>query len=200
MRATATLLAALLLHVAGAPDDRCLPPFSFSLGGATVRSTALPAHWVVTAATFAEAGNRSRTDFTATDLGGMQVQIEQTEYAEFPWAKEWLLRFRNDGSAPSPPLCNVTALDTTLLAAELGGNATVHRFEGSHASSTDCMPIIYSVPDLSPAPAPPPGPPAPVPGGARPWRQRYDEEQPAAVVPPRLRQRDASRNIPSVRW
>jgi hypothetical protein len=168
---TALATAAFVLsHVVGtsdgvepAPADAppSLPPFSFSLGGATVRSTALPATWAVSSATFAEPNNRTRTDITLTAPGGMQVQVEQTEFAEFPGATEWLLRFRNDGAARSAQLCNVSALDTTLLPSVLGHNATVHRFEGSHASATDYRPIIYSVPSLRPPPAPTPSPPSP---------------------------------------
>lgn len=70
-------------------------------------------------------------------------------------AREWVLSFRNTGSAPSPPLCNVTALDTTLN--RLGISPFVHRFVGSHASAMDYFPLVYPVPAAGSASIPVPG-------------------------------------------
>ena len=138
-----------------------LPPFSFELGGTLHHSGSLAAGWTVDAAAFAASRSRTRTDFTISGPGdGLQVLVQQTEYGDVAGAREWLLRFRNDGLSPSPPLCNVSPLNTTLSPAVLGTNATVHRFVGSHASPTDYMPVIYPVPGLSSTkpPAPAPGP------------------------------------------
>ena len=141
------------------------PPFSFTLGGVPFHSGTTASGWNTSAATFTE-GGRERTDFTWTSTTGMQVEVAQTSYVT-TGSLEWVLAFRNTGAAPSPPLCNVTALDVTLPNALLGGAPrTVHRFIGSHASPTDYMPLIYSVPSkgAAPAPAPPgPAPPSPKP-------------------------------------
>ena len=144
------------------------PPFSFTLGSVPFHSQEQQSSWVATEATFTQPGGRDRTDFTWTDnTTGMQAAVQQTAYhnADTAGALEWVLTFRNTGASPSPPLCNVSAVDTVLPAGLLGTDPTVHRFTGSMASPVDYLPIIYSVPHTFTPPAPPPGPPPPHPAG-----------------------------------
>eukprot|EP01048_Picozoa_sp_COSAG05_P016640 COSAG05_NODE_2171_length_3441_cov_77.812388_3_plen_565_part_00 len=138
------------------------PPFSFTLGSVPFHSSLMPDSWTATAASFTQPPG-DRTDFTWTDNAtGIQAAVQQTAYtaADAAGALEWLLTFRNTGASPSPPLCNVSAVDTVLPKAVLGADPTVHRFTGSMASPVDYLPIIYSVPHASapPGPAPSPGP------------------------------------------
>eukprot|EP01047_Picozoa_sp_COSAG01_P058608 COSAG01_NODE_6928_length_3436_cov_3.165118_1_plen_232_part_00 len=158
----ASASAALIVVAASASP----PPFSFSFGGVQFHSAAPAASWETTVASFTATGGRSQADFTWTSPDGLQAQAKQTTYsaAGTAGAAEWVLSFRNTGAEPSPPLCNISALDTVLPAA-----TTVHRFIGSHASPIDYLPLIYPVPakGAAPAPAPtpgsPPAPPTPVP-------------------------------------
>lgn len=163
------LLLVALPSLTSAGSASSPPPISFTLGSVPFHSSVVPSSWVATTATFTQPGNRDRTDFTWTDnTTGMQAAVQQTAYRETDTAgaMEWLLTFRNTGATPSPPLCNVSAVDTVLSEALLGADPTVHRFVGSMASPVDYLPIVYSVPHTSAPPPPPPGPaPAPQPAG-----------------------------------
>jgi hypothetical protein len=83
----------------------------------------------------AAGGSRLQALLTLTDFLGMGPEVTR--------AREQYLTFRNMGHAPSPPLCNVRALD-----AELSGHPqpTLHRFSGSKASAFDFLPFSQPLP------------------------------------------------------
>lgn len=70
---------------------------------------------------------------------GLAVHCTATQYLDFP-AVEWVLSFENRGTADTPILENIQALDTSFkLAPE--AECQVHYAEGSHERITDFRPL-----------------------------------------------------------
>jgi len=83
----------------------------------------------------------NRTEHTLTYIdprSGLVVRSVAVEYRDFP-VVEWTLYFKNNGSAPTPILENIQALDTRFERSE-DGEFILHHSKGSQATSTDFEP------------------------------------------------------------
>jgi alpha-galactosidase len=84
--------------------------------------------------------NRTEHTLTYTDPGsGLVVRCVAVEYRDFP-VVEWTLYFKNSGSAPTPILENIQALDTRFERSE-DGEFILHHSKGSPNSPTDFEPL-----------------------------------------------------------
>ena len=127
------------------------PPIGFSYGGEP--SEALLPRWEPWTTNWTESASsqlgarlrRRRTGFGAPD--GLQGEVRETRYSDFPSAREWVFSFRQSGRNESLRLCNVSGLRLRLppAAAPLlssGGTGELHRFRGSAASASDYAPLV----------------------------------------------------------
>ena len=90
-------------------------PFSFLYGDVPSREF-LPS-WTFTQETHAlDAQRTGHTLYWSDPAGGLRVRCEVIEYADAP-AAEWVLYFRNAGSAPTPILADIQALDASFACA-----------------------------------------------------------------------------------
>jgi alpha-galactosidase len=80
-----------------------------------------------------------RTLVFADRTTGLEVSCVATQYQDFP-AVEWVVYFRNGGTADTPILENIQALDTSVSAAG-DGSCRLHYAEGSHERITDFRPL-----------------------------------------------------------
>ena len=77
---------------------------------------------------------------------GLACMLDVTEYSDFP-AVEWVVRFRNDGPAPSPVLTDARALDLSWQG--LGpGTPILHRSRGSDERLDDFQYLSEEMRDL----------------------------------------------------
>jgi alpha-galactosidase len=94
------------------------PPFSFRYGGKP-SAELLPA-WQVTRASEAQAGGAPLHRTVWRDpKTQLECVMELQEYADFPAAR-WVVRFRNAGTADTPILEDIQALDTAWQATSKG--------------------------------------------------------------------------------
>ena len=118
---------------------------SFSLGGTPANLST----WSGTRTTKALDAVRTQTTFSYREPGGLEAQLERTDYAFSvdDSAEELLLRFKNDGLTDTPLLCNVSTLDRTwpLVASAA---ATLHTNGGSFARAPPEFDYSPGVKDL----------------------------------------------------
>src|SRR5208283_461310 len=76
---------------------------------------------------------------------GLQVEWQATKFADFP-AIEWVLHFQNKGSADTPILADVRALDLAL-GEPIGSSVCyrLHRTNGAPANPTDFEPRLVEM-------------------------------------------------------
>ncbi|MHB0960570.1 MAG: alpha-galactosidase [Pirellulaceae bacterium] len=126
-------------HLAAAtPDDALIAPFSFTFQGES--STA----WLArsTHARSARQLDNQRTQHTRTwtdPTTGLEVQCLGIEYHDYP-VVEWTVHFRNRGTADTPILENIQALDTTWQR-EQEDEFLLHHGIGSPANGSDYGPL-----------------------------------------------------------
>ena len=136
--------------------DSAEPPFSFTYAGRP--SGELLGAWQVERATRRLDDRRSEHTATYTDPEtGLVVRCVAIEYHDFPIV-EWTLDFENGGSADTPILADIQALDTRLgpspvipsAARDLGpaqgklrgeGEFILHHHTGSPCTATDYQPF-----------------------------------------------------------
>jgi alpha-galactosidase len=113
------------------------PPFSFTYGGKS--SAELLKRWDVKRKVRKLDDQRSRHDLLYTDAEtGLQLRCEAVEYHDFPTV-EWTLHFKNTGTADTPILENIQALDVGW---QRHGQTpfVLHHNVGSPADGTDYSP------------------------------------------------------------
>jgi alpha-galactosidase len=116
--------------------DMLKPPFSFVYGG---RSSAdlLPG-WKCEVKNSDQDVAKRQLEITYTDPdSGLVVRCVATVFKDFP-AVEWVMHYKNTGSADSPILENVQALDAPLFSP---GDPTIHYAKGATCSMSDFMPL-----------------------------------------------------------
>ncbi len=121
--------------LAGAPAPE--PPFSFTYGGKSSREL-LPA-WSLERNT--RPLDDRRIEHTARyrdPQTGLVVRVAAVEYRDFPTV-EWTVYFENTGTADTPIIENINALDARL---ERNGEGefVLHHFKGSQTTPTDYAP------------------------------------------------------------
>ncbi len=123
-----------------APDGphRGAPPFSFTYGGQPFANVA--ASWEISAdePVVRDTNRTQRTLVYRDPATGLVARVVAVEYADFP-AVEWTVYLRNDGSATTPIVEGVQALDVDV--APVGeGEVVLHHATGSPALATDYAP------------------------------------------------------------
>jgi alpha-galactosidase len=113
-------------------------PFSFVYNGQS--STELLKTWQISSAVKRLDDTRSRHVITCTDpKTGLVVRCEAVEYLDFPTV-EWVLHFTNTGSADTPILENIKALDTTFSRTAKTGEYLLHHWNGTFPTADDFAP------------------------------------------------------------
>jgi alpha-galactosidase len=121
-----------------APAPSVALPFSFRYDGQP--SSELLKTWV-----FDRTSTDSRHTLQWTDpRTGLVVRLEARTYADFPTV-EWTLYFENTGSAPTPILEDIQAIDTSFER-DGEGEFLLHHFAGSPGNSADFQPIETPLP------------------------------------------------------
>lgn len=116
-------------------------PFSFLYDGRPFAGL-LPA-WS-SAANTVRKDDRTLTTLSWTDpRTGLKVTAVFTVFDDFP-AVEWVIRFKNEGSADTPVIEDVAACDAEVLAAG-AGPVTLYRARGSSAERSDFAPLVETL-------------------------------------------------------
>ena len=122
-----------------------VPPFSFTYAGAAFpECLAMTAEWKVTRDVSSIDAQRNRHRVVCTHgPTGLEVRCEAIEYRDFPTV-EWTLYFKNGGSADTPILEQINALDMALQRRGAGEFA-LHHHTGSPYSATDYQPFTTAL-------------------------------------------------------
>ncbi|MCL5098695.1 MAG: alpha-galactosidase [Candidatus Omnitrophica bacterium] len=119
------------------------PPFSFMYGGRA--STELLKSWKLERTSQEQELNRTRETITYADpRSGLEIRCVIVRYADFPTV-EWTLYFKNAGSADSPILDQVQAMDILLKHGE-GGKFLLHHNAGSWPGAASYAPYETPLP------------------------------------------------------
>lgn len=115
-----------------------IPPFSFLYGGK--ESGTFIKGWTYAVTKEPSAGLAvQKTVYTYTDpAGGLSVSCHVTTYSDFP-AAEWVLTFRNNSNANTPPISDARVIDHTFRY-KTAGKFILHHSLGSDAKRTDFQP------------------------------------------------------------
>lgn len=114
------------------------PPFSFEYDGKP--SAAFLTTWTRRHTTARLDARRTRDEYVYADpKTRLTVRCSAVRYSDFP-AVEWTAYFQNMGTADTPIIANVQALDLALSPARAGDYA-LHYSEGSHAAASDYQPL-----------------------------------------------------------
>jgi len=114
------------------------PPFSFYFDGKP--STELLKHWQVKRDTQKLDAQRTEHKLVYTDSeSGFQIRCVLIEYHDFPTV-EWTLYFKNTGSADTPIIEKIQALDIELSRGS-DGEFLLHHNVGSPANGNDYGPL-----------------------------------------------------------
>lgn len=119
-------------------DGSADPPFSFTYGGKP--SASLLNTWGVKRNQRKLDRNRTEREITYRDAAtGLVVRAVVVEYDDFPTV-EWTLYFRNEGTADTPILADIEALDATFERTA-PGEFILHHHVGSPARMNDYEPL-----------------------------------------------------------
>lgn len=114
------------------------PPFRFTCGGRA--SSELLPQWTARRTTRELDAHRVEHQVTYTDPAtGLEVRCVAVEYRDYPTV-EWTVYFRNTGSADSPLLSGIRALDLSWERPG-GGEFVLHHFTGSPCLPNDFEPF-----------------------------------------------------------
>lgn len=117
--------------------DVLKPPFSFVYGD--MPSADLLPSWECEVKHSDVDATRQQQEVAYTDRkSGLVLRCEVTNFKDFP-AVEWVLHFKNTGSADSPILEAIRALDAVLSSPD--GDPTIHYAKGASCSTSDFMPM-----------------------------------------------------------
>lgn len=113
-------------------------PFGFHYTG--VPSSACLREWARGQDVRVDDGSSLRETRIWTDgRTGLSVLCTTTRFRDFP-AIEWMVRFRNDGQAPTPIIRDVKDMDLVLPRAMADGPCTLHKLRGAPSDPTDNEP------------------------------------------------------------
>lgn len=116
-----------------------LPPFSFSYGGKP--SSEWLKQWKRTYVGSELDSHRVEHKVTYRDEAtGLEVRCEAVEYLDYPTV-EWTVYFRNLGTADSPLLENLLALDLSLASSRPEQRFVLHHNVGSPVTEDDYAPL-----------------------------------------------------------
>ena len=129
--------ASLERFVAAHIDKASAPPFAFLYGGRAVAP--LPGNWKTTSETQQAPGKTVRTIVSEDPATRLRITAAYTIYDDFP-AIEWVLRFKNAGSADTPVIENLLAC-AVRFDDWPEGPAALYRALGSNAARNDFGPV-----------------------------------------------------------
>jgi len=113
------------------------PPFSFEYDGKP--SAGFLAAWTHRHTATSLDTQHTRDEYTYADpKTRLNVRCVAVRYSDFP-AVEWTVYFQNRGTADTPIIADIQALDLSLTRSK-PGDYTLHYSEGSHASASDYQP------------------------------------------------------------
>ena len=113
-------------------------PLSFRYGDQDSASTLK--EWKVRRTTASAAAGTKRETVTFTDpKTGLECRCEVTTFTDFP-AVEWVAYFKNTGSADTPIIADIQALDT-ILPVEKNKTCKIHHSKGSECLYDDFEPL-----------------------------------------------------------
>ena len=122
----------------GAAAPTPLPPFSFTLGGRS--SQKLLPHWKLAETTETLDAQRTRRTRTYTDPHtGLVVRCVIVEYQDYP-VVEWTVHLKNTGTADTPIIADLQALDTTVPL-KPDTSLMLHHAVGSPCQANDYQPL-----------------------------------------------------------
>jgi len=124
-------------------------PFSFVVDG--VPSAELLQDAVATRSTEPLPDGKERTSIAFEGVrGGVAVNCCAVRYPDFP-AIEWTLHFNNPGTAPSPLISDIRALDMAVPVRHERGKVTLHAARGGVNTVEDFEPLDLEVTEGQPA-------------------------------------------------
>ena len=129
--------AGLDRFVAAHADKAAAPPFAFLYGGKA--GAPLLKNWKTTSETKQAPGKTVRTVVYEDPATKLRITAAYTIYGDFP-AIEWVLRFKNGGSADTPIIENLLACAVRFDDWPEGA-ATLYRALGSNAARSDFAPV-----------------------------------------------------------
>jgi len=121
------------MEAASAWIDADTPFISFTYGGEP--SSALFSSWKFSS----QADNGAFRRTWTCPKTGLEVRIEAFRFADSP-AVEWVAYFKNNGTADTPIIEDIQALDKTFSSA--GGDPIIHYAKGATCSLEDYRPMI----------------------------------------------------------
>lgn len=115
------------------------PQFSFTYGGQS--SNELLDRWTHKESSKKLDKNRTQRELTWTDpKTGLVVRCVIVKYNDYPTV-EWTLHFKNSGSADTPIIQNIQAIDTKIERAKDKDEFVLHHFVGSPCLRNDYQPL-----------------------------------------------------------
>jgi hypothetical protein len=121
--------------VADVIEKSATGPFSFTYGGKP--ASELTPTWTVTREHSGSANSSFKCVWTCPATG-LQVRVEGTAYGDFP-VVEWVVYLKNTGSADTPLLEDIQALDIVVPTSD--GDPTLHYAKGATCSIEDYRPM-----------------------------------------------------------
>jgi alpha-galactosidase len=112
-------------------------PFSFTYGGKD--SADILGTWQSSNENAAGETGQLRRYYYKDPATRLKVTAEVRTYPDFPGVVDWVLRFRNEGSADTPILDNILPLRWAIPAST--GDCFIRHARGSDASATDFEPL-----------------------------------------------------------
>jgi alpha-galactosidase len=123
--------------LAAAVDRPASPPFAFSYDGTA--SAGFIGRWTVTSDTKQAPDKTVKKVVYSDPATRLKITVVYTIYKNFP-AVEWVVRFKNEGTADSPIIENVLACSARFDGLP-EGPLTLYRARGSAAERSDFAPI-----------------------------------------------------------
>ncbi len=131
--------------MSGVADPDAFPvsaPFSFKLDGRP--SSEFLSSWNVTRKSSVSGGTPRYTVVWTDPKTALSIRMEGVKYTDFPTV-EWTLYFKNGGSADSPVISDIRAVDTVVNRFQQG-EFVLHHNEGSPCTPTDYQPFATVLP------------------------------------------------------
>ncbi|MCL5095940.1 MAG: NPCBM/NEW2 domain-containing protein, partial [Candidatus Omnitrophica bacterium] len=119
------------------------PPFSFVYNG-KVSDELLPSWQFIESTEKLDRYRTRRTQVYTDPKTGLQARVVVVSYNDFPTV-EWTLYFKNTGTADSPILENIQALDTRFECPDSKREFLLHHFTGSVPREDDFAPLTTSL-------------------------------------------------------
>ncbi len=116
-----------------------VPPFSFTYDGKPSASFIKKWKYSASKPSMAEDGSTSRSYFWTDPATGLQVECAVKNFSDFN-AMEWVLYFRNTGSADTPKISEVRSVDMNMSSGKTeDGDWRLFYAKGSNAGRHDFM-------------------------------------------------------------